>query len=267
MSGTAIINGAAMALADARLAISDDGVARGDGAFESIGVWARRPFRLEDHLERLGRSLSAIGLAQPDFALIRDEVDALLDGMSGAQGALRIFVTGSGSRMLTLGTLPPIRESNRLSPQPAPWIRPLESYRPAGAKTMSYSPNMTATRAAQAEGADDALLISLEGLILEGPTFCVLWVADGVLHAPELELGIVDSISRRTLLELADEAAIPVARGRWGLADLAGASELMLCSALRELSSVGSVDALEFDGAAPVRGLLADRLRARRLEG
>jgi branched-subunit amino acid aminotransferase/4-amino-4-deoxychorismate lyase len=58
----ALVNGAEYALERASLAITDGGVQRGDGAFEVIGIWDARLFRLDDHLERLDRSLAAIGL-------------------------------------------------------------------------------------------------------------------------------------------------------------------------------------------------------------
>src|SRR5688572_13743329 len=118
-----MINGERMPLASASLAVTDEGVARGDGAFETIGVWGGRAFRLADHLERLSRSLAAVSLPAADLDLLRREAEHLLDGASD-DGALRMFVTASGTRMLTLSPPPVRREPRHLDPQPAPWIRP-----------------------------------------------------------------------------------------------------------------------------------------------
>lgn len=227
----------------------------GDGAFETIGVWGGQPFRMADHLRRLCWSLEAIGLAMPDIAAIAADIDAVLDGVGEVDAMLRVLVTGSGIRVVALADHPVRPATRHLVPAPAPWIRPLGTYGPAGAKTMSYAPNMAATRAARAAGGDDALLLANEGWILEGPTFTVLWVVGGVLRAPAVDLGIVDSITRRTLLDLAE---IPVEEGRWTLDDVAEASEVMLSSSLRDVEAVRQVGDVRLDAPSPVR----DRLSA-----
>lgn len=259
----ALINGQRLPLAEAALPVTDDGVARGDGAFETVGVWGGRAFRVGDHLDRLAASLDAIGLPPVDAELLRSEVDALLDGLD-TDAALRIYVTGSGTRLLTLSGQPVRLPARHLVPQPAPWVRPLGTYGPAGAKTMSYMPNMAATRAAQADGGDDALLVSLEGLVLEGPTFCVLWVADGEVRTPEVGLGIVDSISRRTLLDLGRDAGYRVVEGGWPLGEVIGASEFLVCSSVRPLTAVRRVADLTFPDRSPVTDTLGTLLEARR---
>lgn len=260
---TALINGERVPLAEATLPVTDEGVARGDGAFETMGVWGGRPFRPADHLARLTSSLAAIGLPPADTGLLHAEMEALLDGVDG-DAALRMYVTASGTRMLTLTAQPVRLPARHLVPQPAPWIRPLSTYGPAGAKTMSYMPNMAATRAAQAAGGDDALLVSLEGLVLEGPTFCVLWVHEGVVHTPAVDLGVVDSISRRTLVDIARKAGYDVVEGHWRLAEIADATEFLVCSSVRPVIAATQVGTRTFGQDTPVRDLLAAALDARR---
>ena len=264
MDSVALINGERMPLAQARLALTDDGVARGDGGFETVGVWDGRAFRLADHLARLEHTLDAVALPAPDLDLIEREAAQLLEEATG-DGALRIYLTGSGTRVLTLSPPPERAEPQRLSPQPAPWIRPVGSYAPAGSKTMSYLPNMAATRRAQRDGADDALLVSLEGLVLEGPTFAVLWVAGGTLCTAPVSVGIVDSISRRTVLEIAADQGVPIAEEARPLDDLLAADEVMICSAVRPLLPIAQVGERHYPAAAPVRERLAAGLdQARR---
>lgn len=244
----------------ARVAVTDEGFARGDGAFETVGVWQGHAFRLDDHLARLAVSLRAAALAEPDAGQLRDEIEQLLDGASH-DAALRIYITASGSRVLTLGPQPSGRGVAHLAVHPAPWIRPLGTYGPAGAKTMSYLPNMAATRAAQRQGADDALLVALEGWVLEGPTFAILWVLDGRLYAPPVSLGIVDSVTRRTLLELTNDEVIQEPRP---LDHLLGAQEVLACSAIRGVVAVRRVGDQAFGPATPVCDRLAAALQRRR---
>ncbi|MEE8601202.1 aminotransferase class IV [Euzebya tangerina] len=262
---TARINGVSCPLADAALAVTDAGVARGDGAFETVGVWGGRAFRLEDHLDRLEASAAAIALDPPPREDLLADARAVLDGVA-ADAALRLYVTATGSRIVTLSALPERGTVRVLSPQPAPWIQPPAAYHPAGAKTMSYGPNMTAGRLAVRDGADDALLISHpDAWILEGPTFGVVFASGGVLHAPSVDLGIVDSISRRTLLEIAGDRGIEVLYGHWPLAELATADEVIISSSLRPATAVARVGSWTF-GEHPIADLLDRELRKRRRE-
>jgi branched-subunit amino acid aminotransferase/4-amino-4-deoxychorismate lyase len=113
-------------------------------------------------------------------------------------------------------------------------------------------------------GGDDALLVSLELLVLEGPTFAVLWVRDGEIHAPDLDLGLVPSISRRTVLELAAEAGITQHVGQYRLEDVLAADEVMTCSAVRPLLPLEALDDQPLPSVAPVTDDLAELLLARR---
>jgi branched-subunit amino acid aminotransferase/4-amino-4-deoxychorismate lyase len=259
----ACVNGTLVPLADACLPVTDDGVARGYGAFETIGVWDGRPFRLADHLDRLAASLELILLPAPERARLEDDVARVLEGVTG-DAALRLYVTGSGTRIVTVSPPPDRLDATHLVPQLAPWIRPRATYGPAGAKTMSYLPNMVASRAAEGAGGDDALLYSLEGLVLEGPTFALYWATGGTIHSPALELGIIDSISRRTVLEVARAEGYRVLEGSYTLDDLARADEVMLSSAVRDVVAVRRVGDVAYPGPTPVRDALNDALWAAR---
>jgi branched-subunit amino acid aminotransferase/4-amino-4-deoxychorismate lyase len=267
MTPQAWIDGRLVPLHEAALPLLTDGLLRGDGGFETIGVWSGRPFRLESHLDRLDASLAALELPPPDRPRLHEAVDTLLAGAPGEDAALRCYVLAGGAHIVTLDAQPVRPDIASLSTQPAPWIRPLGSYGPAGAKTLSYAPNMAALRRARAAGADDALLVSLEGWVLEGTTFAVLWVRDGVLRAPDLELGVIDSISRGALLEMAADQGIAVEQGRWPLADLHGADEVLVSSSVRPCTAIRRVDDRNFDGPGPVCRLLAPLLEAARRQG
>lgn len=257
------VDGRELPLEQAAVGVLDDGFARGDGAFETVGVWDGAPFRLDDHLDRLARSLRAVGLPAADTAALRADADALLAQVDG-DAALRLYVTGSGTRVVTVDAQPVRGAPRRLVSQPAPWIRPVGTWGPAGAKTMSYLPNMAAGRAAKAAGGDDALLVTLEGHVAEGPTFSVCWMRDGTLHAPAVELGIVDSISRRSTLETAAELGWPVVAGRWPLAAVHAADEVLVSSAVRPVLAVATVDGHALPEHAPAGEQLAAALDARR---
>ncbi len=258
-AAAAVVDGVPTTLAEAALAVTDAGVARGDGAFETIGVWDGAPFRLDAHLARLDASLGKILLPPADAGLLREDLARLLEPVTG-DAALRCYVTASGTRVATLSPQPQRAPLRHLVPQYAPWVVPPEAYAPAGAKTMSYGPNMTATRAAQRAGGDDALLVSGDGAVLEGPTFCVMWVIDGVLCGVSPERGIVDSISRRSLLDLAREEGVPTRAAEIDLADLGTVDEVLVCSSVRPVTALRQVGEHRFDGPTPIADALARAL-------
>lgn len=245
-----MIDGRTCSLVEARLPLADEGVARGDGAFETVGVWDGRPFRLGDHLARLTRSLIAIALQEPDAALLSAEAAALLAEVEPRDAMLRIAVTASGTRVLTVAPQPDRPPLRHLAVQPAPWIRPLGTYAPAGAKTLSYCANMAATRAAVAAGADDALLVATEGHVLEGPTFGVVWVRDATVYAAARSLGIVASLSRDTVLAAARADGLRVDEGVFDLAALQAADEVGVSSSVRPLQRLARVDDATWTPAA-----------------
>lgn len=259
------IDGApAVPLAAAALSLLDAGVSRGDGAFETVGVWGGRPFRLTDHLDRLESSLAALALPPPPRELIRADADGLLDAVT-TDAALRIYVTATGTRLLTISPLPDRPDPEVLVSQPAPWIRPTGEYSAAGAKSMSYGPNMAASRRAAREGGDDALLVSMpEGHVLEGPTFGIAFAVAGVLHVPDPALGIIDSISRRTVVEVARSQSMEVLVGRWPLTALAEADEVIVSSSLRPATAVRRIDGWTYPGPFPTAARLDAGLQARR---
>src|SRR5690625_5137811 len=210
----ALLNGQEVPLDDATLPVSDEGVVRADASFETIGVYDGKAFRLDDHLQRLAATAQQILHPRPDLDTLRPQALSMLDGVT-IDGRLQFYVTYEGTTLVIFDLPPDAATEVRLEPVLAPWVLPPEPSGVAGSKTMSYMPNMPATRVAKQAGGTDALLVSLDATVLEGPTFAVYWAVEGVLHAPELGLGIVDSISRRTVLEEARRVGIEVVEGSW----------------------------------------------------
>lgn len=240
-----LINGAP---SDGRIPVTDSSVLRGDGCFEVLASYGGHPFALEEHLSRLGRSAAALGIELPPESDVAGWIEKSASDVG--DGYVRVVVTRGSSvpgldepgmvivfaHSLERGGAPA-----RLLPVEAPWHAAGVEWDLAGAKSISYAPNMAATRKAQSEGFDDALLLTTDGVVLEGPTFAVGWVVDGVLETPRLELGILDSITRRVVLGLASGLEIPVLEGHWGLDRLDTASEVTAWSTVREVQPVVAV--------------------------
>lgn len=233
--------------------VSDSSVLRGDGCFEVIKAYSGRPFALDSHLDRLERSALALEIAIPS----REDLSSWIEGIAAGcpEGVVRVVVTrGSAVPGATQEPLTVVFAHDwvkgegpaRLLPVEAPWHAAGADWELAGAKVLSYAPNLSASRRAVAEGFDDALLTTADGVVLEGPTFSVAWVVDGVLETPGLELGILDSITRRVMLELADELGVEVVQGSWPLDRLELAQEMMALSTVREIQPVSAVGSTVF---------------------
>jgi branched-subunit amino acid aminotransferase/4-amino-4-deoxychorismate lyase len=91
-----------------------------------------------------------------------------------------------------------------------------------------------------------------------------MWVRDGRLFAPVLDLGLVDSISRRTVLEVATAAGIEHRTGHYGLDDVLSADEVMTSSSVRPLVALEAIDDHDLPPSAPITSTLAEGLAARR---
>lgn len=228
----ASLNGTVTAAAEATIPVTDDGLLRGDGAFEMIKLYAGRPFALGDHLDRLRRSADAIEL-DFDRAALEREIDALLEAYGAEDGALRIVVTRGGARIALCEPLPSWPEAASLAS-----VTFSPSVVLTGVKSISYAANMQATRLAAARGADEALLVRPDGIVLEAPTSTIFWAnQNGTLCTPAIEDGILDSITRRVVVE-----ALEVSAGNWQLEDLKAAKEAFLASTTREIQAVGAID-------------------------
>src|SRR5829696_6914702 len=112
----ACIDGSVMPSDQATIPATDEGLLRGDGAFEVIRVYDGRPFALRDHLDRLERSAANLRLEDVPRAELESEIPALLDERGGADfdGCLRVVLTRGGHRLLLTEPLPPSPERIRL---------------------------------------------------------------------------------------------------------------------------------------------------------
>lgn len=245
--------------ADATISVTDEGLLRGDGAFEVIRLYGGRPFALREHLERLARS--GMNLRLPvDVDAVRADVERLLAaaGDGPEHACLRIVLTRGGRRLLLTESLPEHASALTLATVTYAPTRLLD-----GVKSLSYAANMLATRVAHERDANEALLVTPHGRVLEAPTSSIFWVSGGALLTPPLEDHILASITRARVLDLAD-----VEERSCTLDELLAADEAFLASTTREVQPIAAIDGQELPcGAAgdggPVTRDVAARLHAR----
>jgi 4-amino-4-deoxychorismate lyase len=245
----------------------DDALLRGRAAFETMRVYGGRPFRLGEHLTRMEASAARLGVSWPGGfeALAADALAA-----AGAPDAvLRLYLTPGregAARPLALALVSPlpadlderrgrgIRLISLLGVRAdAPWLL-------GGVKSTSYAVNMAAEAEARGRGADDAVFVRDDGVVLEGPVTNIWWRHGQTLRTPSLELGILAGVTRAALIEAAPAAGYEVAEGAYPLDDLLGSEEVFTSSSVREVMPVVDVDGRGF-GHGPAAAALQSGLR------
>jgi branched-chain amino acid aminotransferase len=237
----ASVDGAIGPTAEATIQLADDGLYRGDGVFEVIRLYAGRPYALAEHLDRLERSAAAIALPVEREPLER-EVTALLERFGDGDGQLRLVVTRGGRRIAATEELPDKGETVTLAT-----VRYSPTIILNGVKSLSYGANMQATRTAQAAGADEALLVRPDGIVLEAPTSTIFWVSpEGGLRTPAIAAGILESITRAQLVR-----ELHVEEAEFHVDDLHGTHEAFLASTVREVQPVSAIDGRRLETPGP----------------
>ena len=247
---------------EASLSVFDIGFQRGYGCFEAMRSYGGSIFRLGDHLSRLERSAAMLRIPLPDSASIEGWCRRAADGdcivrvlVSGGTDARQV---GTGSHIFVLAeTVDAFSPDFSLQTRVAPWHSDGTIFELTGAKALSYGFNLAATVAAREAGFDDALLVGESGNVLEGPSYSIAWVREGNLATPALELGILESVTRRAVIETCRDEGIVVDTGSFPLPDLYEADEVFMMSTVREVWPVCLVDDRRFP-PGPVTERIAD---------
>ncbi len=227
----ASLDGAIGPVADARIPVSDEGLLRGDGAFEVMRLYEGRAFALDEHYARLRHTCEGLRLPA-DFDALAAEVTALLAAASPVDALMRVVLTRGGRRILIIEPLPQRAATARVATVTYAPNRVLD-----GLKTLSYAGNMLAGRLAKEQGFDEGLFVTPHGRVLEGPTWTFFWVRGGVLHTPPLADHILASITRARILE-----ACEVTEAVCTLDDVRAAEEAFIASTVREVMPIAAVD-------------------------
>ena len=264
--GEVIVNGLVLPADEVGIRVDDIGLLRGYGCFEALRSYNGVPFRLGEHLDRLEKSATALRLPLP----AREDLERwAIDRAAVGDSVVRIVVTGGtdiddlGKDAATLVFAHEAAErptSLRLLEVVAPWHPAGEPTELAGVKALSYAPNTAAVLRARAEGFDDALLLDRDTMVLELPMSSIGWVVDGVVETPSLDLGILRSVTRNAMIDVAVSLNIPVAEGMFPSARLHAADEAFVMSTTKEIVQVVTIGNRAFD-PGPVTAALAEGFR------
>jgi branched-chain amino acid aminotransferase len=243
---------------EAKISLNDVAVLRGYSVFESLRTYNRRPFHLQEHLQRLFRSAELIDLAIPyTHDYVSEVIQAVIERNSYQHASLRILVTGGesedgimpGDKPVLAVLITPLseRDMERFARGYKVITTHLQREAPE-AKTTSYVSAVRALKEAQRQGASDALFVNEHGHVLEGTRSNFFIFLDDTLVTPRT--GILLGITRNVVLELA--------RGRFTIderpilfEELPEVSEAFITSSSREIVPVVQIDDLVIGDGKP----------------
>jgi branched-chain amino acid aminotransferase len=265
MRATANVNGTISGAQDAKISILDRGFQYGDSIYEVTRTYDGVPFFLEEHFERLENSakLARMKLAQ-SRAQLAEEIRRTVKE-SGAKRGEDVFIRytitrGTGPLDLdpatadTTGYVVLVKEIPSWNPDfyrkgmtlavPATMRNSPLALDP-NIKSGNYLNNILAVAEAKELGADDALMLSIDGKLTEASNSNVAFLIDGALHTPKHEertnTGNLRGITRTLIGRLAESAGLRYSELPLFPADVEKATECFVSSATREIMPVKSL--------------------------
>jgi branched-chain amino acid aminotransferase len=286
--GTLInLNGRIIPLAEANVSVFDRSFLYGDSLYEVVRTYEGKPFRLREHLERMEKSavLCSMKFSQGIDEYHREilrSIDAYRaqPGRAAEDVYVRIVVSrGSGKIGFGLGNLEtptlyaiivepismfpnkPFSQGTKL--QISSRIRNSPKALDPAMKSGNYLNSLLAYLTAAEAGFDDALMVDHQGFLTEGTTYNLFYVNRGIIATAPLDVGILDGITRRAVIDLCVEQGIPVREVRFPKEYLYEADEVFVTSSLKEVLPVLDIDGKKINKgkSGPVAARLAEAFR------
>ena len=255
------MNGQLTAKEDARIPFYDHGLLYGDGLFEGVRVYNNRVFKLDEHVTRLYLSAKVLNIVLPITpAEMRADILKTVRANAHANGYIRITVTrgtglGLDPRHVKGGPNTYIScEQLALYPQelydtglivstvstrlPSPDV-----IDPRVKCTGKYINNILAKMEANRAGAGEGLMLTREGYVGEATGDNIFLIKNGVIYTPSASIGILQGITRDTVIHLAQNMGLAVQEPLITLYDVYNCDEAFLTGTAAEV-----IPAVQFDG-------------------
>lgn len=259
------LNGKFLPLADAGISPLDRGFLYGDGVYEVIPVYSRRPFRIDEHLKRLQATLDGIKLANPlDADGWKSVVLELIEVAPWEDQSIYLQVT-RGADDKRDHAFPPTSVPSTSFAFASPLVTTSAEVRAKGVaaitvpdlrwarcdlKVISLLANVLARQQAVEQGCAEAILIR-DGLMKEGAASNIFIVKDDVLFAPPKTHLMLPGITYDVILELAESCGQPLKVAEITETELREADEVWMTSSTKEILSITTLDGVPVGNGQP----------------
>lgn len=269
------IDGEFLPKAEAKVSVFDHGLLYGDGVFEGIRSYNGRVFKLDEHLERLYDSAKSIMLEIPiSIETMKETVLETLRRNHLREGYIRLIVTrGVGDLGLDPDKCPKpsiiiIADKIVLYPQKyyeegleIVTVSVRRNYAEAinpRIKSLNYLNNILAKIEGKQAGAEEVLMLNREGYVVECSGDNIFWIKNGTLVTPPVHMGILEGVTRNSVIDIAREAGLRVEERVFTRHDLYVADECFLTGTAAEVIPVVKIDQRAIGDAQP--GKITQRL-------
>lgn len=244
---------------EAKISVFDRGFLYGDSVYESTRTFSKKPFRIDRHIDRLFLSAEKISLI-PTYTKeeILKEVLKTIQASPHQNATIRIVLTRGTNSDLGLDTELSgpnnlIIFTKEIKPNPKEWLingvsmifyqKEIEA---SGSlpKTGNYQENILANREAHKRHAYDAFMVNTHGHVTEGTTSNAWIIKDGVILTAPLQDGVLDGLTRKTIIEMAHAHLLPLPLVEKSLTkeEILSADECFITSTTRNIVPVTSVE-------------------------
>lgn len=257
------LNGRFVSRAEAVVPVEDRGFLFGDGVYEVVRSYGGRLWALERHLRRLERSLREIDLHGVDVEQLGQAIEEALCRSAFPDAIVYVQVTrGVAPRkhayspdlrptiLVHVRDIGPLLEERRHDGVAA-ITAPDTRWRRCDIKSTNLLPNVLARTQAKNQGAFEAILVDDQGYVTEATAASVFCVEKGVVLTRPAGPEILPSITREIVIELAQEAAIPLREERVVLERLRNAEEVFLAGTGDEVCPVIQLDGAPIGNGKP----------------
>ena len=253
------IDGEFLPKAEAKVSVFDHGLLYGDGVFEGIRSYNGRVFKLDEHLERLYDSAKSIMLQVPiPIETMKEKVLETLRLNHLREAYIRLVVTrGVGDLGLDPDKCPNpsiIIIADKITLYPPKFYEDgleivtvsvrrnyAEAINPR-IKSLNYLNNILAKIEGKQAGAEEVLMLNAEGYVVECSGDNIFWIKNEVLVTPPVHMGILEGVTRNSVIDLAHEAGMQVEERVFTRHDLYIADECFLTGTAAEVIPVVKID-------------------------
>lgn len=258
------VNGRFIPSEEASVSVFDRGLLYGDAVFEGIREYDGRVFKLDEHVDRLYASARILRLEIPHTRAEMKEIilatlreNKLMNAhirpiVTRGPGALGIDPRGAKPTVIVFAhPWDPFLGDQGITMKTVAVRRIPPQCLDSGAKCVgAYVNSVLAEIEAKIAGADEALVLDTQGFVAEGPGENFLAVKGGRLISPPLT-NILNGVTRRTVMALAQELGIPTVETNLTLGDVYTADEAMLCGTAVEIVPVREIDGRKIGEQVP----------------
>ena len=268
------VNGELVPADEASINVTDRGFLYGDAAFETMRAYGGEVFAWDAHANRLQETCSVLDL---EHGLATDDLYQRIDDTLAANELSEAYVRLSITRGVQPGKLTP---AEAVDPTVVVIVKPLprggsdgqpvyegpatlqtvktkrvpDSAIPTQAKTHNYLNGVLARLELRVSDADEAIMVDTDGHAAEGATSNLFFVRDNALRTPSLAGPVLPGITRRVVLDIAEQEGIPIEEGRYTPDEIRNADEVFLTNSTWEIRPVAVVDGIQVGGDAANQG-------------